>query len=52
MDEERVVTLDPIEITTLPLKPPSNAAQARAGGNSGSVDASPELGFVALRKAA
>ena len=46
--EERVVTLDPLEITALAQKPPSNAAQARAGGNAGSVDASPELGFVAL----
>jgi VWA domain-containing protein/aerotolerance regulator-like protein len=46
--EERVVTLDPLEITTQSQKPPSNAAQARAGGNAGSVDASPELGFVAL----
>lgn len=46
--EERVVTLDPNEITTLPQKPPSNAAQARAAGSAGNVDASPELGFVAL----
>ncbi|HYQ28192.1 MAG TPA: VWA domain-containing protein, partial [Polyangiaceae bacterium] len=46
--EERVVTVDPSEITTLPQKPPENAAQARAGNNAGSVDASPELGFVAL----
>jgi Mg-chelatase subunit ChlD len=46
--EQRVVTLDPSEITTLPQKPPNNAAQARAGGSSGSVDASPELGFLAL----
>ena len=46
--EERVVTIDPSEITTLPQKPPSNAAQARANANAGNVDASPELGFVAL----
>jgi von Willebrand factor type A domain/Aerotolerance regulator N-terminal len=46
--QERVVTLDPSEITTLPQKPPSSAAQGRAGGDSGNVDASPELGFVAL----
>jgi hypothetical protein len=46
--EERVVTLEPSEITTLPQKPPANGAQARAAGNAGSVDASPELGFIAL----
>ncbi|MEI9950088.1 MAG: VWA domain-containing protein [Pseudomonadota bacterium] len=46
--EERVVTVDPIEITTLPQKPPDSATQARANANAGSVDASPELGFVAL----
>jgi hypothetical protein len=46
--EERVVTLDPNEITTLPRKPPNGAAQARASANAGNVDASPELGFVAL----
>jgi hypothetical protein len=46
--EERVATVDPSEITTLPQKPPQNAAQARASANAGSVDASPELGFVAL----
>ena len=46
--EERVVTLDPEEITTLPGALPSGAAQARASANAGSVDASPELGFVAL----
>lgn len=46
--EERVVTVDPGEITTLPQKPPENAAQARANAHPGSVDASPELGFVAL----
>jgi hypothetical protein len=46
--EERVVTLDPAEITTLPQKPPSGVAQARAAANAGNVDASPELGFVAL----
>jgi hypothetical protein len=46
--EERVVTLEPSEITTLPQKPPQNAAQARAAGNAGSVDASPELGLLAL----
>jgi len=46
--EERVVTVDPSEITTLPQKPPETSAQARASANAGSVDASPELGFVAL----
>ncbi|HEY0463369.1 MAG TPA: VWA domain-containing protein, partial [Polyangiaceae bacterium] len=46
--EERVVTVDPTEITTLPQKPPDSTAQARANANAGSVDASPELGFVAL----
>jgi hypothetical protein len=46
--EERVVTVDPIEVTALPQKPPPNAEQARANANAGSVDASPELGFVAL----
>jgi hypothetical protein len=46
--EERVVTVDPSEITTLPQKPPDSAVKARASANAGSVDASPELGFVAL----
>ncbi|HYP97972.1 MAG TPA: BatA and WFA domain-containing protein [Polyangiaceae bacterium] len=46
--EERVVTVDPSEITAFPQKPPANAAQARANAHPGSVDASPELGFVAL----
>ena len=46
--EERVVTVDPSEITTLPQKPPDSATQARANAAAGSVDASPELGFVAL----
>ena len=46
--EERVVTVAPNEITSLPQKPPQNAVQARASANPGSVDASPELGFVAL----
>jgi hypothetical protein len=46
--EERVVTVDPAEITTLPQKPPGSTARARANANAGSVDASPELGFVAL----
>ncbi|HKO47556.1 MAG TPA: VWA domain-containing protein [Polyangiaceae bacterium] len=46
--EERVVTVDPSEITTLPQKPPESAAKARTSANAGSVDASPELGFVAL----
>jgi von Willebrand factor type A domain/Aerotolerance regulator N-terminal len=46
--EERVVTLDPSEITTLPQKPPNSSAQARAAANAGNVDASPELGFIAL----
>jgi hypothetical protein len=46
--EDRVATLEPSEITTPPQKPPNSATLARASGNSGSVDASPELGFVAL----
>jgi hypothetical protein len=46
--EERVVTVDPAEITALPQKAPESAVQARASANAGSVDASPELGFVAL----
>jgi len=46
--EERVVTVDPTEITTLPQKPPGGGDVARASANLGSVDASPELGFVAL----
>jgi Mg-chelatase subunit ChlD len=46
--EERVVTIEPSEITTLPQKPPRSAAQARAEGNASNVDASPELGFMAL----
>ena len=46
--EERVVTIDPTEITALPQKPPTSTAQARQSANAGSVDASPELGFVAL----
>jgi hypothetical protein len=46
--EDRVATIDPSEITTLPRKSPDTAALARANGNVGSVDASPELGFVAL----
>jgi len=46
--EERVVTVDASEITTLPQKPPENAAQARENAHPNSVDASPELGFVAL----
>ena len=46
--EERVVTVDPAEITALPQKPPESALRARASANAGSVDASPELGFVAL----
>ena len=46
--EERIVTLDPNEITALPQKPPAAAAQARANANAGNVDASPELGFAAL----
>ena len=46
--EDRVVTLEASEITTAPQKPPSSAALARANGNAGNVDASPELGFVAL----
>ena len=46
--EDRIATLEPSEITTLPQKPPDSAALAREGGNLGSVDASPELGFVAL----
>ena len=46
--EERVVTVDPTEITALPQKPPESAAQTRASATAGSVDASPELGYVAL----
>jgi hypothetical protein len=46
--EERVVTVDPSEITTLPQKPSDSTAHARANASAGSVDASPELGFVAL----
>jgi len=46
--EERVATLDPVEITTLPEKPKNSGARARSNGVAGSVDASPELGFVAL----
>jgi hypothetical protein len=46
--EERVVTVDASEITALPQKAPENAAQARANAHPGSVDASPEIGFVAL----
>ncbi len=46
--EERVATIDPEEITTLPEKPKNGAALARANGAAGSVDASPEIGFVAL----
>ena len=46
--EDRVATLEPSEITTLPVKPPGGAALSRANGETGSVDASPELGFVAL----
>ncbi|MEI9937749.1 MAG: VWA domain-containing protein [Pseudomonadota bacterium] len=46
--EERVVTVDPQEITALPQKPPDSTAQTRASATAGSVDASPELGFVAL----
>jgi hypothetical protein len=46
--EQRIVRLDPLEITTLPQKPPPSATQGRAGAQGGNVDASPELGFVAL----
>jgi len=46
--EERVATIDPAEITTLPEKPKNSAALARASGGAGSVDATPEIGFVAL----
>ena len=46
--EERIVTLDPAEITAVPRKPPVSVARAQANGAAGSVDASPELGFVAL----
>jgi hypothetical protein len=46
--EERVVTVDPEEIMALPQKPPEGELQARASAKAGSVDASPELGFVAL----
>jgi hypothetical protein len=46
--ETRVATLEPSEITTLPRTAPGSAARARAAGNAGNVDASPELGLVAL----
>ena len=46
--EERIVTIDPSEVTTLPKKPPPNAEQARADSTAGKVDASPELGWIAL----
>lgn len=46
--EQRVATLDPAELTTLPEKPKNGAALARANGSASSVDASPEIGFVAL----
>jgi hypothetical protein len=46
--EDRVVTLEASELTTLPQKPLNSAALAREGGNAGRVDASPELGFVVL----
>jgi len=46
--EERVAILDAAEITTPPQKPQDPAAFARGAGKTGSVDASPELGFLAL----
>jgi len=46
--EDRVVTLEASELTTLPQKPPNSAALAREGGAAGRVDASPELGFIVL----
>lgn len=46
--EERVVILEPSELTTLPRKPSEQTARARATAEAGSVDASPELGYVAL----
>jgi len=46
--EERVATIDPVEVTTLPRKPPDSAALARSKAGASNVDASPELGFVAL----
>jgi von Willebrand factor type A domain/Aerotolerance regulator N-terminal len=46
--EDRVATIEPSEITTLPRKPPDNVTLARGNANAGSVDASPELGYVAL----
>jgi hypothetical protein len=46
--EERVATVEPSEITTLPQKPPSSAALSRGNANAGNVDASPELGFGLL----
>jgi hypothetical protein len=46
--EERVVTVEATEITSLPQKPPQSALRALANAQAGSVDASPELGFVAL----
>ncbi|HEY2734845.1 MAG TPA: hypothetical protein VGI70_12710, partial [Polyangiales bacterium] len=46
--EERVATLEPAEITTLPAKPANNAALTRGSGNAGKIDASPELGYALL----
>lgn len=46
--EQRIVTLDAAEITALPQKPPSATDAARASGSGANVDASPELGYVAL----
>ncbi|HEY4104222.1 MAG TPA: VWA domain-containing protein [Polyangiaceae bacterium] len=46
--EDRVATIDPAEITTLPAKPASNAALTRGNDNAGKIDASPELGFALL----
>ncbi len=46
--EERVATIDPTELTALPEKPKNGAALARSNGATGSVDASPEIGFALL----
>ena len=46
--EERVVTLDPSEITALPQKVPNGDQGTRANASAGSVDATPELGWVLL----
>lgn len=46
--EERVVTIEPSELTALPRPPSAQATRARSSAEAGNVDASPELGWVAL----